>query len=389
MRLRRSARRTARQFGRIVGAGSLACVAATGCTIQLPVGSTGGHDLASPYSDLVAKPDPFLDPAAVNASVSGKTKLEDRLSVATFAAAARGASLSIAYRDRSKDPAVTVSNGEAALKIQAPIASLTKVWIADHLLYEDSLWASRPKADPADPGRVELSADDKNDIESILKNSDDTAAWRLWAKYGRSSVVEEIKDRYRLDDSTVPAEDGTWWNTLSTPDDIVSYYDQLLAQQAAAPPADGSDDDKNAAAAWKNAASQVVQNLEHYNATQTGSCYETDVKEKRQCAAAQTFGFPQALPAEHPENANLFGMKQARMCCVEDHWVYWSTAFDLTAGKNAVLVALSIEKIDPAGSSVNEQRYAATQVTNDESAKHAAVTLTGALMRAFPDGKLP
>lgn len=388
MRLRRSARHAARRFGRAVGAGSLACAAAAGCAIQLPVTSSGSHSLSSPYADLVAKPDPFLDPAAVNAAVRGKTKLEDRLPVATFAAAARGASLSIAYRDRSKDPAVTVSNGEAALKVQAPISSLAKVWIADHLLYEDSLWAGKPKSDPADPGRVEISSDDKADVESILKNSDDTAAWRLWTKYGRSGIVEEVKDRYKLEDSTVPAEDGTWWNTLSTPDDIMSYYDQLLAQ-ASSQPADGSDDEKNAAAAWKNAANQVIQNLEHYNATQTGTCYETDVKEKRQCAASQTFGFPQALPAEHPENQNLFGVKQARMCCAEDHWVYWSTAFDLTGGRNAVLVALSIEKVDPAGSSVNEQRYASTQVTNDESAKHAAATLTGALMRAFPDGKLP
>ena len=389
MRLGRSARHAARQVGRVFGASSLACAAAAGCTIQLPVTSSADHNLASPYSELVPKPDPFLLPKAVNESVNGKTKLEDRLAVATFAAASRGASLAVAYHDRSKSPAVTISNGEAALNVQAPIASLAKLWIADHLLYEDSMWANKPKADPPDPDRVELSADDRNDIEAILKNSDDAAAWRLWTKHGRAGIVDEIKDRYKLGDSTVPPPDGTWWNVLSTPGDIVAYYDQLLAQQNAAAPDDASQDDKNALAAWKNAASQVIQNLEHYDATQTGSCYETDVKEKRQCGAAQSFGFPQALPAEHPEGTNLFGMKQARMCCVEDHWIYWSTAFDLTAGRNAVLVALSIERIDPAGSSVNEQRYASTQVTNDDSAKHAAVTLTGALMRAFPEGKLP
>lgn len=365
------------------------CATVAGCTIQLPVSSSADHNLASPYSELVPKPDPFLSPKSVNDSVNGKTKLEDRLAVATFAAASRGASLAVAYRDRSKSPAVTVSNGEAALQIQAPIASLTKLWIADHLLYEDSLWANKPKADPPDPNRVELSADDRNDIEAILKNSDDAAAWRLWAKHGRAGIVDEIKDRYKLGDSTVPPPDGTWWNVLSTPGDIVAYYDQLLAQQNASAPDDASQDDKNALAAWKNAASQVVQNLEHYDATQTGSCYETEKKEKRQCGAAQSFGFPQALPSEHPEGTNLFGVKQSRMCCVEDHWVYWSTAIDLSNNRNAVLVALSVERVDPTGSSVNEQRYASTQVTDDDSAKHAAVTLTGALMRAFPEGKLP
>jgi hypothetical protein len=394
MRLGRSAHHTAHQFGRAqfwraVGASALACAAAAGCTIQLPVRSTGDQKLASPYPDLVEKPDPFLLPSAVDASMNGKTKIEDRLAVATFAAAARGASIAIAYRDRSKDPAVTVSNGEAALKLQAPVASLTKLWIADHLFYEDSMWANKPKGDQPEPDRVELSSDDKADIESILKNSDDAAAWRLWTKYGRSDIVTEVKDRYKLGDSTALSPDNTWWNTLSTPEDIVSYYDQLLAQQNAAPPDGGSDDDRNAAAAWKNAASQVVQDLEHYDATQTGSCYETDKKDKQQCGAAQSFGFPQALPAEHPDSTNLFGVKQSRMCCVEDHWVNWSTAFDLTNNRSAILVALSVEQIEPTGSSVNEQRYASTQVANDDSAKHAAVTLTGALMRAFPDGRLP
>ncbi|MGB6181385.1 MAG: hypothetical protein WBF79_09105 [Rhodococcus sp. (in: high G+C Gram-positive bacteria)] len=281
-------------------------------------------------------PDPSIPPAppfpAPELPIA--PNLAGRLQQAIDGAAARGATLSVAFFDRA-----TGSYMAAGDRDPIETASVVKLFIADDLLFR----SSRGEFDLDDEGRALIAP--------MLSSSDDSAAQILWDAAGGPGVVARVSERYGLP-ATVASDDGIWWNTRTTAADLVQYYDALLDGTGGLAPADRA---------------TIVGDLQAY--TPDGAD-----------GYPQSFGIPRALVGEQDR-----GIKQGWMCCVDGRWIHLSTGF-VGAGERYVLAVLSRE--DPwygaDGGSIDENPN--TEVDDDDGAKHARATVTGALKILFPSG---
>lgn len=129
---------------------------------------------------------------------------------ATGRAQRTGADVSVAVLDRQTGR-LTTSGDRAAF----PIASVTKLFIADDLLLTVA------------QGKAKLSPDDRKLLDTMLQASDDYAADVFWERGGANAIVERIIARYGLRGTTVPYN-GKWFTAMSTTTDLVRYYDMLL-----------------------------------------------------------------------------------------------------------------------------------------------------------------
>jgi len=155
---------------------------------------------------------PAAEPAAA------LTGLDARERTATSDAAAAGASISTAVLDRNTGQLIATGNTSTL-----PIASVAKLFIADDLLLQEA------------KGQIELTAADRQSLDTMLRSSDDSAAEIFWNRSGGNSVVTRVAARYGLTSTSVPY-DGKWWNTMSTTTDLVRYYDKLLNGSGGLPP---------------------------------------------------------------------------------------------------------------------------------------------------------
>ncbi|KIU15530.1 serine hydrolase [Mycolicibacterium llatzerense] len=155
---------------------------------------------------------PAGEPAAALAGLDARERS------ATTDAAAAGASISAAVLDRDTGQLIATGNKSAM-----PIASVAKLFIADDLLLQEA------------KGQIELTATDRQSLDTMLRSSDDSAAEVFWNRGGGNSIVSRVAARYGLTGTSVPY-DGKWWNTMSTTTDLVHYYDQLLNGTGGLPP---------------------------------------------------------------------------------------------------------------------------------------------------------
>ena len=166
-------------------------------------------DPAAPQLTVVAPQGPLAplpeappdEPAAAFDGLDGRTKQ------ATADAAAKGADITTVVLDRSTGQRVSNGNGRGIA-----IASVVKLFIADDLLL---------RGPP-------LSPEDRKLFESMLRNSDDSAAEVFWNRGGGSAIVTRVAARYGLG-GTRPPGNGRWFNTISTAADLVRYYDMMLS----------------------------------------------------------------------------------------------------------------------------------------------------------------
>ncbi|TXH21062.1 MAG: hypothetical protein E6R06_20615 [Mycobacterium sp.] len=155
---------------------------------------------------------PAVDPATALAGLDARER-----SAAADAATA-SATISAAVLDRDTGQLIATGNKSAM-----PIASVAKLFIADDLLLQEA------------KGQIELSAADRQSLDTMLRSSDDSAAEIFWQRSGGNSVVTRVAARYGLTATSVPY-DGNWWNTMSTVTDLVHYYDLLLNGAGGLPP---------------------------------------------------------------------------------------------------------------------------------------------------------
>ncbi|WP_308123768.1 serine hydrolase [Rhodococcus sp. BP-316] len=296
--------------------------------------------LATTMAAACAQP---ADPAATTIPVAPEfpepempmaPDLTGRLQQALDGAAARGATLSIGFLDR--ETGTYMGSGD-----NDPIetASVVKLFIADDLLYRSSR------------GEFALDEESRALIAPMLSSSDDSAAQVLWDAAGGSDVVARVAGRYGLP-ATAASADGIWWNTRTTAADLVRYYDAVLDGTGGLNPADRA---------------TVVGDLEAF--TPEGAD-----------GYPQTFGIPRALPGE-----TVRGVKQGWMCCVDGRWIHLSTGF-VGDGERYVVAVLSREDPWYGADGGSAETTADTAVTDDDGAKHARVTVTGALKILFPTG---
>ncbi|MUL45049.1 serine hydrolase [Mycobacterium sp. CBMA293] len=249
------------------------------------------------------------DPAAA------LTGLEARERSATADAATAGASISAAVLDRDTGQLIGTGNNAPM-----PIASVAKLFIADDLLLQEA------------KGQTELTAADRQALDTMLRSSDDSAAETFWNRSGGNSIITRVAARYGLSGTSAPY-DGKWWNTMSTVTDLVHYYDLLLGGGGGLPP---------------ERASIILSNLAA--STPSGSD-----------GYPQRFGIPDGLYGEP------VAVKQGWMPDWNgNNWMHMSTGV-IGADRRYVMAIGSM------------------QPTDDATAR---ATITGAVKTMFPSGRI-
>ena len=267
--------------------------------------------------------------------------LETRMRQATEQSAAVGATISVAVLDRATRRLVTNGNTQTI-----PTASVAKLFIADDLLMNGSQQStttvagvSQPTTDATTTTTTAvapqliggLTAEDRADLDSMLRSSDDGAAQRFWDLNGGNAIISRVVARYGLT-ATSPPSDGEWWDTISTAPDLVRYYDLLLSGGGGLP---------------ADRANIIIGDL----AQSTASGID---------GYPQRFGIPEGLYAEP------VAVKQGWMICIGNNWMHLSTG---VVGPDRRYVVV-IESMHP---------------TDDATAR---ATITRAVKTIFPDGRV-
>ncbi|MGE2835662.1 hypothetical protein [Mycobacterium sp. SMC-4] len=298
---------------------TVAMVALGGCQAQVhgasPVSSGPHLTVVAPLGTMAPLPErPPDEPAATFVG------LPERARQATAQAEAAGAEITAAVLDRSTGQLVTNGNDRTIA-----IASVVKVFIADDLLLQVA------------QGKTELSPQDRQSLDVMLRSSDDSAAEVFWNRSGGSAIVNRVADRYNLG-STRPPGNGRWFNTISTATDLVRYYDMLLTGAGGLPAEQAAIILDNLAASTPTAPDGMVP----------GGVYP------------QRFGIPEGLPGEP------VAVKQGWMCCVGSDWMHLSTGV-IGADRRYVM---AIGAMQPTGADTARQ------------------TITDAVRGFFPEGRI-
>jgi hypothetical protein len=295
---------------------TLMCVALTGASEAIVHGDPGlrprpGPAAAAPVPVARVLPVPSAPPGVSQAALDG---LGARASQAIADAAADGADVDVVVHDRVTGQ--TVSAGDAGA---IETASVAKLFMADDLFYQVST------------GQTQLSADDRQALDAMLRSSDDNAGEQFWQRGGGDAITTRVAARYGLG-ATGPGSDGRWWNTVTTAADLVRYYDMLLAGKGGLPP-------EQAGIIIDDLARSTAQGVDGY---------------------PQRFGIPDGLYAEP------VAVKQGWMCCIGPNWMHLSTGV-IGPGHRYIMVIES------------------QQASDDATARN---TITRAVKTMFPTGRI-
>ncbi|HEY5151859.1 MAG TPA: hypothetical protein VIJ23_19015 [Mycobacterium sp.] len=144
--------------------------------------------------------------------------LDVRAQQAAADAAKKGADIGFTLLDRTTGRITSGGDGGAF-----PIASVSKLFIADDLLLQVA------------KGQRQLTPQERQAFDVMLRSSDDNAAEIFWSESGGNAVISRVNARYGLSGTTLPI-DGHWWTTMSTTADLVRYYSKLLDGTGGLPP---------------------------------------------------------------------------------------------------------------------------------------------------------
>ncbi|WP_167103790.1 beta-lactamase family protein [Mycobacterium sp. DL592] len=251
-------------------------------------------------------------PAAPPDTILG---LDARARQAAADAAKKGADISFTLLDRKTGQTISGGDGGAF-----PIASVSKLFIADDLLLQVA------------KGQRQLSPDERQQFDEMLRSSDDDAAEVFWGESGGNAVISRIKARYGLSGTTAPY-DGHWWTTMSTTADLVRYYDMLLDGTGGLPP-------EEAAVILSDLSASTPTGLDGY---------------------PQRFGIPDGLFAEP------VAVKQGWMPGWDgDNWLHMSTGV-IGPDRRFVIAMASLQPVD------------------DSTARN---TMTQVITTMFPGGRI-
>lgn len=294
---------------------SVALIAScAGCEARV-YGSPGDDLAAAPQMSVVAPQAPEAPPpqALPSPTFDG---LQVRADDAVTAAADEGAEIGFMVLDR--ETRLQVSAGTTS---RWATASVVKLFIADDLLLRE------PNLTPADRASLDV----------MLRSSDDSAAEVFWNRGGGSAIVNRVTARYGLT-STSPPSNGRWFNTITSAQDLVRYYDMLLSGTGGLPPERANIIMSNLAASTPTAP----------DGTQPGGIYP------------QRFGLPEGLPGDR------VAVKQGWMCCVNSDWMHLSTGV-VGADRRYIMVIYALQPV---------------------GATAARTTITEAVRSIFPTGQI-
>jgi len=226
---------------------------------------------------------------AVAIEVSAPVSVEPGPSVeaARRYAAGRGV-VGLAVLDRQ-----TGSYADNGVTAHTPMgsASVIKVVIAEELLYRAGL------------GEIDLAPPERDRMETMLIDSNDSAASSLYRQFGGISLIEAALSRHGLTESRPPTDPQFWGNTMVTAHDIAKFYDNVLS--GSIPPQDRG--------------------------------YLLDLLHRM--APTATDGFGQLFGVAGIDPRPDAAVKQGWMCCLDDARNVHSTA--VLGGERLVLIILT------------------------------------------------
>ncbi len=178
--------------------------------------SPGDDNPAAPQLTVVTPQAPPLAPPAPPPVQSAPSfdGLPARAQQAVDEAADQGATIGVMVHDRETGQQVAAGN-----TTRWATASVVKLFIADDLLLREP----------------DVSPEDRKSLNVMLRSSDDSAAEVFWNRGGGSAIINRVTARYGLND-TAPPGNGRWWNTITSAQDLVRYYDMLLSGAGGLPP---------------------------------------------------------------------------------------------------------------------------------------------------------
>ena len=282
----------------ITAAATAALLVTAGCEAKVygtPPTPAGGPQLVVVAPQGASAPLPEVPPDDPPMAFTG---LDVREKQATSDAAKEGADITVAVLDRNTGQLVSNGGGGGIA-----IASVVKLFIADDLLLQVS------------KGQTQLSADDREAFDRMLRQSDDDPAEVFWNRSGGTAIINRVIARYGLS-STRP--NGEWFNTISTVSDLVHYYDMLLAGTGGLPPEQASIILSNLAASAPLALDNMMP----------GGVYP------------QRFGIPDGLAGEP------VAVKQGWMCCIGSEWMHLSTGV-IGPDRRYVMAISSLQSTSP------------------------------------------
>jgi hypothetical protein len=288
-----------------------------GCEARV-YGTPDGTASGSPQFVVVAPqaPQDAIAAAPPNQAAPSFDGLQARALAAVADAADRGADIAFTVLDRATGQQVS-----AGATARLATASVVKLFIADDLLLREP----------------NLSPEDRKSLAVMLRSSDDSAAEVFWNRGGGSAIINRVTARYGLNETSPPGN-GRWWNTVTSAQDLVQYYDMMMAGTGGLPPEQANVILSNLAASTPTA----------IDGTQPGGVYP------------QRFGIPEGLYAEP------VAVKQGWMCCIGSDWMHLSTGV-VGPDRRYVMVIYAL------------------QPSNAETAR---ATITGAVKSIFPGGRI-
>jgi hypothetical protein len=119
-----------------------------------------------------------------------------------------------------------------------PTASMVKLFLAEDILHR------------ARTGALTLTADDRAQLEVMIRSSDDPAASDFWVRFDGARMVRNVATRYGLSGTSPPARWGQWGETTTTADDLAWFLVRL--------PVVAHPDDAAALLGWMGTATPIA-----------------------------------------------------------------------------------------------------------------------------------
>lgn len=191
-------------------------------TSTKPSGSSAKKsDEKSPEQDKPKKFPPLVPGAK---SQWGKDT-QTRLTEVTEKFDRQGGKLGMGILDRQTGEFICNSHCDDAFRL----ASLMKVFVADVVAYSNY---TPPKKGQIVAGKGDMPVEGNADSmlrDDMIRYSNNEATDALWNTYGKTGIVDNVRQRYGLSNKTVGSP--MWGATTSTPADLVAYFDRMLSEE--------------------------------------------------------------------------------------------------------------------------------------------------------------
>lgn len=212
---------------RILAASACAATILVAAPVAAPFGAPSQFPSASVSAAAVtdvraAGDDDSDDPAMPEPTTAYGREIQGRMDEVTARIDEDGGTIGMAFMDRQTGEIVCNENCLEPFRL----ASLSKVFIAEVVGYTNYTPPRRGRYEAGDGDMPVEGNQDAMLRDDMIRLSDNEATNALWARYGRTEIIENVAERYGLSDATIP--NGDWGSWSTSPLDMVNFFDGML-----------------------------------------------------------------------------------------------------------------------------------------------------------------